>query len=164
MYETVAFLLMFTITVSSAITHPQVTPSMIPESPYQRDTPCHSPKPMPRFSLNSCPSPDGEDAVDLVSAHLTASRVWICPNLANVWLITSTGLELSVQRGEPVVPSAAPHHRSGGRWLRHRAGAGQDSLVSSFLLCSQVEVLMKWFNVDFFFLFFFFFKLFIYLE
>ncbi|XP_053473640.1 rho guanine nucleotide exchange factor 12 isoform X2 [Ictalurus furcatus] len=46
-----------------------VTPSMIPESPYQRDTPCHSPKPTPRFSLNSCPSPDGEDAVDLDSSY-----------------------------------------------------------------------------------------------
>ncbi|XP_053086248.1 rho guanine nucleotide exchange factor 12 isoform X2 [Pangasianodon hypophthalmus] len=46
-----------------------VTPSMIPESPYQRDTPCHSPKSTPRISLNSCPSPDGEDVVDLDSNY-----------------------------------------------------------------------------------------------
>ncbi|XP_060719215.1 rho guanine nucleotide exchange factor 12 isoform X2 [Tachysurus vachellii] len=46
-----------------------VTPSMIPESPYQRDTPCHSPKSTPRVSLNSCPSPDGEDVVDLDSNY-----------------------------------------------------------------------------------------------
>ncbi|KAI5608365.1 rho guanine nucleotide exchange factor 12 isoform X2 [Silurus asotus] len=46
-----------------------VTPSMIPESPYQRDTPCHSPKSTMRVSLNSCPSPDGEDVVDLDSNY-----------------------------------------------------------------------------------------------
>ncbi|XP_027034400.2 rho guanine nucleotide exchange factor 12 isoform X3 [Tachysurus fulvidraco] len=46
-----------------------VTPSMIPESPYQRDTPCNSPKSTPRVSLNSCPSPDGEDVVDLDSNY-----------------------------------------------------------------------------------------------
>ncbi|XP_060769311.1 rho guanine nucleotide exchange factor 12 isoform X2 [Neoarius graeffei] len=46
-----------------------VTPSMIPESLYQRDTPCHSPKSTPRISLNSCPSPDGEDVVDLDSNY-----------------------------------------------------------------------------------------------
>ncbi|XP_058239842.1 rho guanine nucleotide exchange factor 12 isoform X1 [Hemibagrus wyckioides] len=46
-----------------------VTPNLIPENLYQRDTPCNSPKSMPRISLNSCPSPDGEDVVDLDSNH-----------------------------------------------------------------------------------------------
>ncbi|XDV19902.1 hypothetical protein PO909_025298 [Leuciscus waleckii] len=44
-----------------------VTPSPVPESPYQRETPCHSPKTTPRDSLNSCPSPDAEDTPDLDS-------------------------------------------------------------------------------------------------
>lgn len=43
-----------------------VTLNPVPESPYQRDTPCHSPK-TPRDSLNSCPSPDTEDTPDMDS-------------------------------------------------------------------------------------------------
>ncbi|KAM9441062.1 rho guanine nucleotide exchange factor 12 isoform 2-T2 [Clarias gariepinus] len=42
-----------------------VTPCTFPESPYQRDTPCNSPKSMPRVNLNSYPSHDSEDVVDL---------------------------------------------------------------------------------------------------
>ncbi|KAF5899837.1 rho guanine nucleotide exchange factor 12-like isoform X1, partial [Clarias magur] len=42
-----------------------VTPCTIPESPYQRDTPCNSPKSMPRANLNSYPSRDCEYVVDL---------------------------------------------------------------------------------------------------
>ncbi|XP_048045505.1 rho guanine nucleotide exchange factor 12 isoform X2 [Megalobrama amblycephala] len=44
-----------------------VTPSPVPESPCQRQTPCHSPKTTPRDSLNSCPSPDAEDTPELDS-------------------------------------------------------------------------------------------------
>ncbi|XP_035382844.1 rho guanine nucleotide exchange factor 12 isoform X2 [Electrophorus electricus] len=44
-----------------------VTPSPVPESPYQREPLCHSPKSTPRDSLNSCPSPDADDAADLDS-------------------------------------------------------------------------------------------------
>ncbi|XP_067293909.1 rho guanine nucleotide exchange factor 12 isoform X3 [Pseudorasbora parva] len=44
-----------------------VTPSPFPESPCQRETPCHSPKITPRDSLNSCPSPDAEDTPELDS-------------------------------------------------------------------------------------------------
>ncbi|XP_057180416.1 rho guanine nucleotide exchange factor 12 isoform X1 [Triplophysa rosa] len=44
-----------------------VTPSPVPESPCQRETPCHSPKTTPRDSLNPCPSPDAEDTPDLDS-------------------------------------------------------------------------------------------------
>ncbi|XP_066514756.1 rho guanine nucleotide exchange factor 12 isoform X3 [Hoplias malabaricus] len=43
-----------------------VTLNPVPESPYQRGTPCHSPK-TPRDSLNSCPSPDADDTPDLDS-------------------------------------------------------------------------------------------------
>ncbi|XP_072530469.1 rho guanine nucleotide exchange factor 12 isoform X2 [Salminus brasiliensis] len=43
-----------------------VTLNPVAESPYQRDTPCHSPK-TPRDSLNSCPSPDADDTPDLDS-------------------------------------------------------------------------------------------------
>uniref|UniRef100_W5KJ64 Rho guanine nucleotide exchange factor (GEF) 12b n=1 Tax=Astyanax mexicanus TaxID=7994 RepID=W5KJ64_ASTMX len=43
-----------------------VTLNPVPESPYQRDTPCQSPK-TPRDSLTSCPSPDAEDTPDMVS-------------------------------------------------------------------------------------------------
>ncbi|XP_036435722.1 rho guanine nucleotide exchange factor 12 isoform X3 [Colossoma macropomum] len=43
-----------------------VTLNPVPESPYQRETPCHSPK-TPRDSLNSCPSPDADDTPDLDS-------------------------------------------------------------------------------------------------
>ncbi|KAM9540540.1 rho guanine nucleotide exchange factor 12-like isoform 1-T1 [Salvelinus alpinus] len=43
----------------------QVSPSPLPESPCQRETPCHCPKTTPRDSLNSCPSPDAEDTPDL---------------------------------------------------------------------------------------------------
>uniref|UniRef100_A0A8C8HEP2 Rho guanine nucleotide exchange factor (GEF) 12b n=1 Tax=Oncorhynchus tshawytscha TaxID=74940 RepID=A0A8C8HEP2_ONCTS len=39
----------------------------LPESPCQRETPCHNPKTTPRDSLNSCPSPDAEDTPDLCS-------------------------------------------------------------------------------------------------
>uniref|UniRef100_A0A8C8F6F9 Rho guanine nucleotide exchange factor 12-like n=1 Tax=Oncorhynchus tshawytscha TaxID=74940 RepID=A0A8C8F6F9_ONCTS len=42
-----------------------VSPSPLPESPCQRETPCHNPKTTPRDSLNSCPSPDAEDTPDL---------------------------------------------------------------------------------------------------
>uniref|UniRef100_A0A4W5MUI1 PDZ domain-containing protein n=1 Tax=Hucho hucho TaxID=62062 RepID=A0A4W5MUI1_9TELE len=42
-----------------------VSPSPLPESPCQRESPCHSPKTTPRDSLNSCPSPDAEDTPDL---------------------------------------------------------------------------------------------------
>uniref|UniRef100_A0A8C7FNI7 Rho guanine nucleotide exchange factor 12 n=1 Tax=Oncorhynchus kisutch TaxID=8019 RepID=A0A8C7FNI7_ONCKI len=45
----------------------QVSPSPLPESPCQRETPCHNPKTTPRDSLNSCPSPDAEDTPDLCS-------------------------------------------------------------------------------------------------
>ncbi|XP_062845253.1 rho guanine nucleotide exchange factor 12 isoform X2 [Trichomycterus rosablanca] len=44
-----------------------VTPNLVPESPYQRETPCHSPKTTARGSFNSCPSPDAEDPADLDS-------------------------------------------------------------------------------------------------
>ncbi|KAI4900712.1 hypothetical protein NFI96_029145 [Prochilodus magdalenae] len=43
-----------------------VTLNPVPEIPYQRETPCHSPK-TPRDSLNSCPSPDADDTPDLDS-------------------------------------------------------------------------------------------------
>ncbi|XP_045080063.1 rho guanine nucleotide exchange factor 12 isoform X2 [Coregonus clupeaformis] len=46
-------------------TNNTVSPSPLPESPCQRETPCHSPKTTPRESLNSCPSPDVEDTPDL---------------------------------------------------------------------------------------------------
>ncbi|XP_048086323.1 rho guanine nucleotide exchange factor 12 isoform X1 [Alosa alosa] len=39
----------------------------LPDSPCQRETPCHSPKTTPRGSLNSCPSPDTEDLPELDS-------------------------------------------------------------------------------------------------
>ncbi|XP_036379316.1 rho guanine nucleotide exchange factor 12 [Megalops cyprinoides] len=39
-------------------------PSALPESPCQRETPCHSPKTTPRGSLNSYPSPETEDTAD----------------------------------------------------------------------------------------------------
>ncbi|XP_035637676.1 rho guanine nucleotide exchange factor 12-like isoform X3 [Oncorhynchus keta] len=42
-----------------------VSPSPLPESPCQRETPYHNPKTTPRDSLNSCPSPDAEDMPDL---------------------------------------------------------------------------------------------------
>ncbi|XP_071031184.1 rho guanine nucleotide exchange factor 12-like isoform X1 [Oncorhynchus clarkii lewisi] len=42
-----------------------VSLSPLPESPCQRETPCHNPKTTPRDSLNSCPSPDAEDTPDL---------------------------------------------------------------------------------------------------
>ncbi|RXN33052.1 rho guanine nucleotide exchange factor 12-like isoform X5 [Labeo rohita] len=51
----------------------QVTPSPVPESPCQRETPCHSPKTTPRDSLNSCPSPDAEDTPDLDSQSSVGS-------------------------------------------------------------------------------------------
>ncbi|XP_076867187.1 rho guanine nucleotide exchange factor 12 isoform X2 [Brachyhypopomus gauderio] len=44
-----------------------VTTSPVPDSPYQRETLCHSPKTTPRDSLNSCPSPDADDPADLDS-------------------------------------------------------------------------------------------------
>ncbi|CAB1316675.1 unnamed protein product, partial [Coregonus sp. 'balchen'] len=47
-------------------TNNTVSPSPLPESPCQRETPCHSPKTTPRESLNSCPSPDVEDTPDLL--------------------------------------------------------------------------------------------------
>uniref|UniRef100_A0A672SXS0 Rho guanine nucleotide exchange factor 12-like n=1 Tax=Sinocyclocheilus grahami TaxID=75366 RepID=A0A672SXS0_SINGR len=50
-----------------------VTPSPVPESPCQRETPCHSPKTTPRDSLNSCPSPDAEDTPDLDSQSSVGS-------------------------------------------------------------------------------------------
>ncbi|XP_035637675.1 rho guanine nucleotide exchange factor 12-like isoform X2 [Oncorhynchus keta] len=43
-----------------------VSPSPLPESPCQRETPYHNPKTTPRDSLNSCPSPDAEDMPDLI--------------------------------------------------------------------------------------------------
>ncbi|CAB1352284.1 unnamed protein product, partial [Coregonus sp. 'balchen'] len=46
-------------------TNNTVSPSPLPESPCQRETPCHSPKTTPRDSLNSCPSHDAEDTPDL---------------------------------------------------------------------------------------------------
>uniref|UniRef100_A0A673XBP2 Rho guanine nucleotide exchange factor 12 n=1 Tax=Salmo trutta TaxID=8032 RepID=A0A673XBP2_SALTR len=46
-------------------TNNTVSPSPLPESPCQREIPCHSPKTTPRDSLNSCPSPDAEDTPDL---------------------------------------------------------------------------------------------------
>uniref|UniRef100_A0A673IR02 Rho guanine nucleotide exchange factor 12-like n=1 Tax=Sinocyclocheilus rhinocerous TaxID=307959 RepID=A0A673IR02_9TELE len=45
----------------------------VPESPCQRETPCHSPKTTPRDSLNSCPSPDAEDTPDLDSQSSVGS-------------------------------------------------------------------------------------------
>ncbi|XP_049331577.1 rho guanine nucleotide exchange factor 12 isoform X1 [Astyanax mexicanus] len=46
-----------------------VTLNPVPESPYQRDTPCQSPK-TPRDSLTSCPSPDAEDTPDMdINSH-----------------------------------------------------------------------------------------------
>ncbi|XP_051953617.1 rho guanine nucleotide exchange factor 12 isoform X3 [Xyrauchen texanus] len=50
-----------------------VTPSPVPESSCQRETPCHSPKTTPRDSLNSCPSPDAEDMPDLESQSSVGS-------------------------------------------------------------------------------------------
>nr|XP_021327366.1 rho guanine nucleotide exchange factor 12 isoform X7 [Danio rerio] len=50
-----------------------VTPCLFPESPCQRETPCHSPKTTPRDSLNSCPSPDAEDTPDLDSQSSVGS-------------------------------------------------------------------------------------------
>ncbi|XP_051552026.1 rho guanine nucleotide exchange factor 12-like isoform X1 [Myxocyprinus asiaticus] len=50
-----------------------VTPSPVPESPCQRETPCHSPKTTPHDSLNSCPSPDAEDTPDLDSQSSVGS-------------------------------------------------------------------------------------------
>ncbi|XP_042612902.1 rho guanine nucleotide exchange factor 12 isoform X4 [Cyprinus carpio] len=50
-----------------------VTPSPVPESPCQRETPSHSPKTTPRDSLNSCPSPDAEDTPDLDSQSSVGS-------------------------------------------------------------------------------------------
>ncbi|KPP76217.1 rho guanine nucleotide exchange factor 12-like [Scleropages formosus] len=42
-------------------------PTSHPESPCQRDYPCHSPKTTPRDSLNSCTSPENESTPDLDS-------------------------------------------------------------------------------------------------
>eukprot|EP00063_Salmo_salar_P017668 XP_013992503.1 PREDICTED: rho guanine nucleotide exchange factor 12-like isoform X4 [Salmo salar] len=50
-------------------TNNTVSPSPLPESPCQRETPCHSPKTNPRDSLNSCPSPDAEDTPDLINGQ-----------------------------------------------------------------------------------------------
>uniref|UniRef100_A0A673XAR7 Rho guanine nucleotide exchange factor 12 n=1 Tax=Salmo trutta TaxID=8032 RepID=A0A673XAR7_SALTR len=50
-------------------TNNTVSPSPLPESPCQREIPCHSPKTTPRDSLNSCPSPDAEDTPDLINGQ-----------------------------------------------------------------------------------------------
>uniref|UniRef100_A0A673XBA3 Rho guanine nucleotide exchange factor 12 n=1 Tax=Salmo trutta TaxID=8032 RepID=A0A673XBA3_SALTR len=56
-------------------TNNTVSPSPLPESPCQREIPCHSPKTTPRDSLNSCPSPDAEDTPDLCSVGSPLSRL-----------------------------------------------------------------------------------------
>ncbi|XP_048839065.1 rho guanine nucleotide exchange factor 12-like isoform X2 [Brienomyrus brachyistius] len=49
----------------SAQSVPPGLPSSYPDSPCQRETPTHSPKSTPRSSLNSCTSPEAENAPDL---------------------------------------------------------------------------------------------------
>ncbi|KAJ8347569.1 hypothetical protein SKAU_G00261580 [Synaphobranchus kaupii] len=56
-------------------------PSTFPESPCQRDTPCHSPKTTARDSLNSCPSPETEDTPD-PDSHSQSSVGSPSPRLA----------------------------------------------------------------------------------
>ncbi|MFT7818557.1 rho guanine nucleotide exchange factor 12 isoform X1 [Arapaima gigas] len=48
-------------------------PSSYPESPCQRETPCHSPKTTPRDSLNSCTSPENESTPELDSQSSVGS-------------------------------------------------------------------------------------------
>uniref|UniRef100_A0AAR2J0L0 DH domain-containing protein n=1 Tax=Pygocentrus nattereri TaxID=42514 RepID=A0AAR2J0L0_PYGNA len=57
-----------------------VTLNPVPESPYQRETPCHSPK-TPRDSFNSCPSPDADDTPDLVSSSIGSPSSRLAPQI-----------------------------------------------------------------------------------
>uniref|UniRef100_A0A8C9RGQ2 Rho guanine nucleotide exchange factor 12 n=1 Tax=Scleropages formosus TaxID=113540 RepID=A0A8C9RGQ2_SCLFO len=54
-------------------------PTSHPESPCQRDYPCHSPKTTPRDSLNSCTSPENESTPDLSQSSVGSPSSRLAP-------------------------------------------------------------------------------------
>lgn len=120
----------------------QVTPNLVPDSPYQRETACHGPTvaaavaTTPRVSLDSYPRPDGEDSPDQVRQNRRGVRrdperpaafITACDFILSACL---AGLQLAVQRGKPVVTPTTADHRRRGRRLRRRTGAGSRTFSS----------------------------------